>query len=279
MAQRNPRSDSPHGLVYGNCLRQNVENGVDDDEVEAHLRGRHEPALEVAEAHAVQQFQVGDLRLRDGLLGGGDQLGRDSPVGPADGPQRQPARRAAPQGPIAAERSSARGVRASTASSSACCRRATVWADDALNGFPGQVVDVGRRQRQDHPGPDADEHASLERLRCDGSGDPLGDQVVERAFGARGTFHRRPPEDVRLQDNDGPVEVGEGERLTGRCGVQERRHRRERGRRRRRRRLRLGADHAAVQECETQDEANPQPRGAAIPGSRAVRHAADFTRQ
>ena len=42
---------------------------------------------------------------------------------------------------------------------------------------------------------------------------------------------------------------------------------------------RLSAGHAAAQERETQDEAQPQPRGAAIPGSRAVRHAADLTRQ
>ena len=125
--------------------------------------------------------------------------------------------------------------------------------------------------RQDHSGSHADEGAALEQLRGDGPRDLLGDQVVERPFGADRTFHRGSPEDVGLQNDDGPVEVREGERFAGRCGVGERRD--GAARVAARRRLRLSGGHAAAEKHETQHEALPSPVTRRCPGSRAVRHA------
>ena len=150
---------------------------------------------------------------------------------------------------------------------------------DILNGFPGKVVHVRGGDTKHGPRTDADERASLEQLGRDGPGDPLGDQVVQRPSGGSRPLRGGPTQNVRLEANDGPIDVREGEGFAGRRRAQERRHRRGRGRLSRRRRLRLGSDCGAAQERETEDEANPQPRGTAIPGSRAVRHAADSIRQ
>ena len=159
---------------------------------------------------------------------------------------------------FAAARSNVRSLRASAASSSATLQAADDLGGQILNGFPGQVVHVRRRDTKHGPRSDADERAALEHLRRDGPGDPLGDQVVQRPSGGSRPLSGGSAQHVRLEANDGPIDVREGEGFAGRRRAQQRRERR--GLRRRRRRLRLGAGCAAVQERKAQDEANPQPR-------------------
>ena len=121
-----------------------------------------------------------------------------------------------PSNAIAAERSSVRRRRPSAASSSAICRRATTRADDAFNGLPCQVVHVQRRKSQHDPRSDADQGRAFQGLDGHGAGNALSDEVVEGPLGARRAFRRRSAEDVRPQEDDGAIGVGEGSRLCGR---------------------------------------------------------------
>ena len=55
----------------------------------ATIARRHHAALEIDDVHAVQDFEIGDLRPGNSLLGGRHELAGDRPVDPADDPQGQ----------------------------------------------------------------------------------------------------------------------------------------------------------------------------------------------
>ena len=50
---------------------------------------------------------------------------------------------------------------------------------------PDRLSTSGDVERQHDPRSDADQRAAFEQLRGDGARDSLGDQVVQRPFGAR----------------------------------------------------------------------------------------------
>ncbi len=145
-----------------------------------------------------------------------------------------------------------------------------------LDRLPGQVVHVQRRETCHDPRSDADEDRAFEGLDSHGAGDPLSDQIVQGPFGGRRALCRRSAEDARPEDDDGTIRVGEGGGLRGWRRAQQRR--RQCLWRRRGRRLRGGSD-TAGEEDEAQHEPSSQTRQIAMPGSEAVRHAADSIRQ
>ncbi len=256
--QQEPAQRLPPGPRVGKLSKHECQRRVHHDEIQADHRRLHHPALEGGNVHAVQHFKIGKTRLGNGSLGGRDELPEERPVDPTDHPQGRHAddesdqrdRRGAEQGTQSAR---LRGF-----------FERNLQARDGqgghtLNRLSGQVVHVRCRESQHDPRSDADQRAAFEQLRVDGARNALGDQVVQRPFDASRSLHRRSAQDVRLEEDDGPIDVREGERLAGWRRRQKRCHGRERRRLGGRRRLSLRTGTAAGEKQETQSEAGPSP--------------------
>ena len=218
--------------------------------------------------------EIGNLRPRNGLLGGGDELAGDRPADPADDPQG----RHTDHEPKQRDRGLAQ-QRSQPARLGGLFER-NLQAGDGLGGqslgrLPCQVVHVQCREPHHDVRRDADEGRAFQGLDGYGIGDSLSDQIVQGPLGGRRAFRRRPAEDARPEDDDGTIGVEEGGGLCGWRGAQQGRRQRLWRRRGRGLRKRCNAD------CqdEAQHEPPSQTRQIAIPGSEAVRHAADSIRQ
>ncbi len=174
---------------------------VDDDEVERRPSSVvTSPRSKSSRRDAAQQFDVGDPDLATVCSATATSLPAATRCARADAPQRQPARAT----------SSHEGERRGREAARPACallppRRAPAAAarpscgGHALDRFARQVVDVGRRQRQDTPrAPTVISVPPRTAAMSTGPAMPLGDQIVERPFGADRAFHRGSPEDARL---------------------------------------------------------------------------------
>ena len=94
------------------------------------------------------------------------------------------------------------GVRASTASSSACCRR-SLPGRSRLAMFRRAVVDVWRRQRQHATGADGDERAAVEAAATDRARRSAGRPDRRGSVRRNGAFRRAAPEDPRPEETMG----------------------------------------------------------------------------
>ena len=146
---RKPRNDSPHGRVYGKRRRTNVNDDVDDQRAEQGAAVDEAP-LDLEHARRSQRLGAGHPGLRDRLLGRPATSLARQPAAARDSPQREH-----PGGEDVSDSAEARtstaGGRASCASASACCSRATGLPGDLLQRFARQWVDVGRRQADEDP--------------------------------------------------------------------------------------------------------------------------------
>ncbi len=151
---------------------------------------------------------------RDRLLGDGDD-----PAGRSlDARARRPtaassAQREAPPRRHAPERRSTVGVRASTASSSACCRCPADRAAASSTVSPASSSTSGGVSANTPRAGDGDQRSALERLPFDRAGDAVLDQIVEGASGAFRAFVRSASQHARSEHDDRTVEKDDGRGL------------------------------------------------------------------
>ncbi len=146
--QQEPAHRFAPGPRVGEPSQHEADRGVDHDEIEDDRRAPSRPrarrravARRGPRRHRRSRFGRPSARRWRSSLRPTARRARVTPHS-ASRPNTSTAAAAAPA------RSSTPGVRASTASSSACRRRSAALGGGAFDGFPGQLVDVRRRQRQ-----------------------------------------------------------------------------------------------------------------------------------
>mgnify|MGYP003694771255 CR=1 FL=1 len=208
--QQEPAQRLAPGPGVGNCRSTKRQRRVHDDEIQAHRRCLHQAALEVGEMHAVQNLEIGNPRLGDGLLGSRGELPGERPLGAGDGPQQRRAEDESKQ----RDRGRAE-QRAQSARLRGFFERNLQTGDDlgghTLNGLPDRLSTsavVSPSTTRDptviSAPPSKNSEATGPEIPCATRSSSARPGAGRRSIGDR-------PRTVRLEEDDGPIDVREGE--------------------------------------------------------------------